>query len=202
MWVRARKKGNNKEKCIKQGNIPDMWSDLDTWHMGIHGGHILLTLPSMSVFRCICHTWEWQYIFRCIRWTWELWCVSGGNPHTLHWFLGVTNSPFLAMSLALFFPLFAPSSRVTQVTLQENNKKTSYNTRYPLGTDYYKERGISNYYLAGVSLRLTPRFAHISSSDPSTAKSSLEGPASGSSRRSATYSGTGSTREVENSSRA
>ena len=87
----------------------------------------------------------------------------------------------LAMFLALFFLFLAPSSRVTQVTLQETTK-TSYNTRYPLGTDYYKEMGISNY-SAGVSLRLTPRFAHISFSDPSTAKSSLDGPASGSSVR-------------------
>ena len=105
----------------------------------------------------------------------------------------------LAMFLALFFLLFAPSSRVTRVTLQEITK-TSYNTRYPLGTNYYKERGISNY-SAGVSLRLTPRFAHISSSNPSTARSSLEGPASGSSRRSSTYSRTGSMAAIVNSLR-
>jgi hypothetical protein len=24
MWVRGKKRGKNKEKCVKQGNIPDM----------------------------------------------------------------------------------------------------------------------------------------------------------------------------------
>ena len=43
----------------------------------------------------------------------------------------VTNSPFWPCFLALFFPLLAPSSRVTQVTLQENNKKTSNNKISP-----------------------------------------------------------------------
>ena len=104
----------------------------------------------------------------------------------------------------VFGPLLSPfRTKFTRYSSHSarNTQKTSYNTRYPLGTKYYKERGISNY-SAGVSLRLTPRFAHISSSDPSTARSSLEGPASGSSQRSSMYSGTGSTAAVVNSLRA
>ena len=99
---------------------------------------------------------------------------------TLRWPMCVTISPF--------WPCFWPSSfsfsqqvHALFKSLCKKTTKTSYNTRYPLGTNYYKEMGISNY-SAGVSLRLIPRFAHISSSNPSTAKSSLDGPASGSSR--------------------
>ena len=111
------------------------------------------------------------------------------------------NFTLLAMFLALFFPLFAASSRVTQkVHSARKPAKTSYKTRYPLGTKYYKERGISNY-SASVALWLTLRFAHNSSSNPSTARSYCEGPATRSSLRSSMYSGTGSTAAVVNSLR-
>ena len=112
---------------------------------------------------------------------------------------GVTTLPF--------WPCFWPSSssfshqvHTLLKSLCKKTTKTSYKTRYPLGTKYYKERGISNY-SAGVALQLTPRFTHISSSDPSTARSSLEGPATRSSRQSSTYSRMASTAAVVNSSR-
>jgi hypothetical protein len=114
----------------------------------------------------------------------------------------------VTVTISPFWPCFWPStfsfSHQVHALLKSLCKKTtkiSNNIRYPLGTNILRRWGYLQNYLAGVSLRLTPRFAHISSSDPSTAKSSLEGPASGSSRRSSTYSGTGSMGAVVNSLR-
>ena len=105
-----------------------------------------------------------------------------------------------------FWPCFWPSSFLFSHQVHAYSKSLCkktikhFITRYPLGTNYYKERGISNY-SAGIALRFTPRFTHISSSDPSTARSSHEGPATGSSRQSSTYSRTGSMAAVVNLSR-
>jgi WD40 repeat protein len=52
-------------------------------------------------------------------------CDFGGVVRV--WDISVTTSPFWPCFLALFFLLFAPSSRVTQDTLQENKQKTSHN---------------------------------------------------------------------------
>jgi hypothetical protein len=89
----------------------------------------------------------------------------------------VTISPF-GPCFSPFGPCFWPSSfffshqvhALLKVTLQENNKNIAYQdsaTNTTVARHYLKN------YSAGVLLRLTPRFAHISSSDPSTAKSSL-----------------------------
>ena len=54
-------------------------------------------------------------------------CIGSGGWLSAQWCSDVTTArchdfTLLAMSLALFFPLFAPSSRVTQVILQETTK--------------------------------------------------------------------------------
>ena len=64
-------------------------------------------------------------------------------------------------------------------SLCEKQQKHHIIQDIPLVLNTTRRGGYLNY-LAGVSLQLTPRFAHTSSSDPSTARSSLEGPATSS----------------------